>query len=87
MASSTEIEISNQVRFFGAVVGTAGMDEDINVMANTYLRKLIKALEPFVNDYVEEAEELVKQRKADEERAGKLIVESTEDDLINLKIK
>lgn len=86
MASSVEIEISNQIRFFGQIVGTAGMDEEINKIANGYLKRLVVALAPFVGDYVEEAEDLVKQRKEDQERAGNVILEPTEGDFANLKI-
>lgn len=86
MASTTEIEIGNQIRFWGQLVGTDGLDDDINVTANEYVRRLTKAMKPFVDDYIEEADELVKEREADKERVGKMIMEPTEGDFANLKI-
>lgn len=86
MASSIEINISDQVRFFGSLIGTVGLSEDNNRIANNYLFRYLKALEPFVKDYEDEATEMIKNRIEDEERAGKIIMEPTEGDFANLKI-
>jgi len=86
MASSAEVNMGEQIRFWGALVGTEGLDEDINVTANNYIRRLTQAMKPFVDEYIEDAEDLIKQRKEDQERAGNVILEPTEGDFANLKI-
>ena len=86
MASSVEVNIGEQIRFWGSLVGTAGLDEDINKKANEYVRKLTFAMEPFVDDYIQDATDMLEERNADKERAGKLITEPTEADMNNLKI-
>lgn len=86
MASSVEVNIGEQIRFWGSLVGTAGLDEDTNKMANDYVRRLTQAMKPFVDEYIEDAEDLLKQREEDKDRAGKLILEPSESDISNLNI-
>lgn len=87
MASSIEVNISEQVRFYGSLIGTVGLSEANNTIANNYLSRYLKAMEPFVKEYEEEVEELLKQRSEDKDRAGKIILEPTEGDLENLNIR
>lgn len=94
MASTTEINIGQQIQFFGSLVGTTGLSEANNDIANQYVNRLLIALEPFVKDYEEEAKEIVEERKkerarieAGEEDEGPKIIAPSSFDMNNLKIK
>ena len=87
MASTTEVNIGEQITFFGRLMGTQGISEENNTIVNGYINRLLKSLDPFVKDYEDEAAEMIKQRAEDQERAGKIVLEPTEADINNLKIR
>lgn len=42
-------EINEQIRFFGSLVGTQGLSEENNNVANEYLNKLLIAAKPAID--------------------------------------
>lgn len=46
----TAFEIVESIRFFAQLVSTEGIDPDIKATANTYIRRLMEALESSVNE-------------------------------------
>jgi hypothetical protein len=89
MASTTEVNISENVRFFGALMGTPGITEANNEKCNNYISRLLDALEPFVQDHIDEATKMIKMRKEEMERIAEepnLIIAPTGHDMNHLNI-
>ena len=90
MASTTEIAISEQVRFLGALMGTTGITEVNNTVCNNYINRLLSALDPFIGDLEDEAQEMIEQRRQDKKRIEEEpthIIAPTGHDLNHLNIK
>lgn len=45
-------EIVDRIRFFGSVVSTNGIHEDVKKTANAYLKALIESLEPSIRELI-----------------------------------
>ena len=95
MASTTETNIADNIRFFGSLMGTPGISPANNDLCNEYINKELKALKPFVQDYVDEAREMIKLRKENMKRIEEEeenseekveIITPTSNDFNNLKI-
>jgi hypothetical protein len=90
MASTTEVNISQSVNFFGSLMGTTGISDENNKICNKYINRLLISLEPFVKDYEDEAKETLEFRAAEKKRMEEepeLIVAPTGHDYNNLKIR
>ena len=49
-APINSFEIVESIRFFGSLVGSEGVSEDAKDIANDYIERLLKALEPSVQE-------------------------------------
>lgn len=49
-APINSFELVESIRFFGSLVGTEGLSQDNNRLANDYIQKLLLAMEPSVNE-------------------------------------
>lgn len=49
-APINSFELVESIRFFGSLVGTAGLSEENNRLANEYIYKLLEAMRPSVNE-------------------------------------
>lgn len=49
-APISEFEIVESIRFFGSLVGTEGLSQTNNQIANDYIERLLKALETSVQE-------------------------------------
>ena len=90
MASTTEVSIAEAIKFYGSLMGTPGITEENNQICNDYIKVLLGAMKPFVDDYVEEAEETIKFREEEKKRIEEEptnIIAPTGHDLANLKIR
>lgn len=90
MASTTEINIAENIKFFGSLMGTPGITDENNTLCNDYITRLLKALDPFVNDHVEDAAEVMRFREEEKKRLEEEpthIIQPTGDDLNHLNIR
>ena len=83
MATTEELEIYQNVRFFGELMGTAGITEENNKRCNDNIGRLLDSLDPFIADAIKNAGDLIEQRK----QLASSILAPTSYDMNNLNIK
>lgn len=49
-APINSFELVESIRFFGSLIGTTGLSDDNNRLANEYVNKLLLAMEPTVRE-------------------------------------